>query len=235
MAGNIAIKDKHSVSAPQSKEAEARFNTPTPCPDFAQLLPRGKWLGLPAAIRRRFSRSAAGNSVISYHGMVVEQKANAAGWLITQAARLIGAPLPFSVCGPAAVTITSLPAHGSAPAGQIWSRQYGRQAGFPQVIHSVKRFAGPTGLEEYLGMGIGIALRLEADAQSLDFISDHYFLMLFGTRLRLPRWLSPGDLRIGHIAKGEHRFAFTLKLSHRLFGVMIEQVCLFEDEEKAPC
>lgn len=243
MVENIAIaqmhrfRHRHSTAqyAVSSVHDDLHRTQRSRCPHFAALLPASKWRRLPEAIRRRFSYCAAGNGVISYRGVVVQQKANVAGWLITQAARLIGAPLPFSVCGPASVTITSLPAHGHAPAGQIWSRQYGRKTGFPQVIHSVKRFAGPTGLEEYLGAGFGIALRLDADGESLDFLSDHYFLMIAGRRFRLPRWLSPGNLKIGHIADGEDHFAFTLKLSHRLFGDMIEQSCIFKDEENGPC
>ncbi len=54
---------------------------------------------------------------------------------------------------PAVVSVTEEAAKG----GQFWTCPYGRARGFHQVIHSSKRFAGATGLEEYLGRGFGIA------------------------------------------------------------------------------
>ncbi len=90
------------------------------------------------------------------------------------------------------VTVTE---HGPS-GGQVWTRLYARPHGFPQAIHSAKRFAGPTGLEEYLGHGFGIALRVRAIAGGIRFTSDHYFLSIAGLRIRLPRWASPGRLTI---------------------------------------
>ncbi|MBL7372815.1 DUF4166 domain-containing protein, partial [Escherichia coli] len=93
-------------------------------------------------------------------------------------ARLIGAPLPLGTdIGVSASVSVTADADGQ---GQYWTRQYGRAQGFPQVIHSAKRFAGPTGIEEYLGLGVGIALRLEEAGGALLFVSDHYFLKLGG-------------------------------------------------------
>jgi len=150
-----------------------------------------------------------------------------AGWLLAQAARLIGAPLPLGrdTGVPATVCITE----DRAGNGQYWSRNYGRAAGFPQVIQSAKRFAGPTGLEEYLGHGIGIALRLAIEDGALLFVGDHYFLRLFGVRLRWPRWLAPGGLVIRHQDIGSGRFVFALDLVHPWFGELLHQVALFTD------
>lgn len=194
---------------------------------FATLLPPGAWAALPAAVRCRFERKALAGATITYAGEVVECRISLAGWLLAQAARVVGAPLPLGrdTGVPATVCITE----DRAGHGQYWTRNYGRATGFPQVIQSAKRFAGPTGLEEYLGHGIGIALSLTTEADALLFVSEHYFLRLAGLRLRWPRWLAPGRLVIRHQDVGNGRFVFTLDLTHSIFGELIHQVALFAD------
>jgi len=106
---------------------------------------------------------------------------------------------------------------------------YARRNGFPQVIHSSKRFNGPTGLEEYIGYGIGMALRIKASNTALIFESDHYFIQLGRFRWTLPNCLSPGDLTVGHHEITDGQFAFTLDLTHPLFGHLVHQRCIFGD------
>ena len=194
---------------------------------FRRLLGIEAWERLPSATRLRFERRIEAGVCVAYVGEVVECRMSRSGWLLAQLARLIGGPLPLSRGEgmPACVTVTEDRAGG----GQFWTRQYGRPNDFPQVIHSVKRFAGPTGIEEYLGFGFGIALRLAESDGALLFRSDHFFVQLFGFRLRLPRWLSPGELTIGHIDCGDGRFAFTLDLLHRRAGELVHQIALFAD------
>ncbi len=194
---------------------------------FRTLLGAEGWALLPAAVRARFARRL-GDEAVTYTGTIAECRMSCAGWLLAQACRLIGAPLPLDrdVGAPAAVAVIV----DAATGGQHWTRVYGRARGFPQVIRSTKRFAGKTGLEEYLGFGVGIALTVRADAQALHFDGDHYFLALGRARLRLPRWLAPGALTISHIDRGGGEFDFVLLLRHPVLGALIEQRCRFRDQ-----
>jgi len=215
----------------EAREAPAGADGLLPDLRFRALLGAEAWDGLPLAVRARFAKRLLPGRSVGYAGQVVACAMRPAGWLLAQACRLIGAPLPLGRdTGVAAVvTVTEDGAGG----GQIWTRMYARPRGFPQIIHSAKRFAGPTGLEEYLGGGFGIALTIEADAAGISFLSDHYFIRCGRLRLRLPRWIGPGALRVDHEDLGEGRFAFTLSLRHRLFGEIVRQVGHFHDQPDA--
>lgn len=199
---------------------------------FSALLGADAWASLPPAVRARFAKRLLPGRSVTYAGTIAACTMHPLGWVLAQACRLISAPLPLGrEAGVAAVvTVTEDGASG----GQVWTRMYARPRGFPQVIHSAKRFAGSTGLEEYLGAGFGIALTVQATATGIRFASDHYFLQLGRLRLRLPRWLAPGALTIDHDDMGEGRFAFTLALRHRLLGEIIRQVGHFRDQPEKP-
>lgn len=216
--GSLArFADWHRVAAPCRAEGDS---------PFARLLGE-RWLFLPPATRRRFLRKIEAGACVSYLGEVAECRMSRAGRLLAQIARVIGAPLPLGTdTGVSACVSVTADAEGQ---GQYWTRQYGRAQGFPQVIHSVKRFAGPTGIEEYLGLGLGIALRLEEAGGALLFVSDHYFLKLGGLRLRLPNWAMPGALTVGHVDLGGGRFLFSLDLVHPRLGELVHQLCVFAD------
>lgn len=194
---------------------------------FRRLVGREAWEALPEAVRARFSKRLNGEAVALYRGRVVRTEFSALGWLLAQALRAIGAPLPTS-SGTDVPAVVSVSEDGIS-GGQVWSRLYGRKQGFPQVIHSAKRFAGATGLEEYIGRGIGMALRVEPMADGLRFVSDHYFLMIAGVRIRLPRWIEPGRTVVEHQDIGHGCFRFSLMLDHPLFGRLVEQHALFRD------
>ncbi len=194
---------------------------------FRALLSEEEWLSLPPSVRRRFSKRLAGGRTAVYTGEVLATWMSRAGRCLAQLARHVGGPLPTS-CDtnvPSVVTVTEDMATG----GQIWTRLYARRRGFPQIIHSSKRFAGPTGIEEYLGRGVGMALGISARNGMLMFRSDHYFVQIFGRRLRLPRWLSPGDMTVTHAERSDGRFEFTLEVKHPRFGVMIRQSVAFRE------
>ena len=194
---------------------------------FRALLSDDDWHTLPLAVRRRFSKRLAGGCTAIYAGEVLETHMSRLGWCLAQAARLLGGPLPTSRDAnvPSVVTVTEDVATG----GQIWTRLYARRSGFPQIIHSSKRFAGSTGIEEYLGCGVGIALRIAVRDRALVFRSDSYFLHIFGRRLRLPAWLAPGTMTVSHAERSDGRFSFTLEVSHPRFGLLIRQSAMFRE------
>jgi uncharacterized protein DUF4166 len=224
---------------------------------FRALLSEQDWAALPLAIRRRFSRRLADGATIVYAGTVVETRMSRAGWWLAQAVRPIGAPLPISRDGdvPSVVAVTEDMAGG----GQIWTRLYARRAGFPQIIHSAKRFAGPTGLEEHVGFGVALTVHAVDAAQAhvpaswmpvrrqehaqmkesracsvgtehaLVFRSAGYFVQLLGRRFPLPRWLTPGALTVTHGELADGWFSFTLDLVHPRFGALIRQAAVFRE------
>src|SRR5215468_5807601 len=194
---------------------------------FRALMRAEEWASLPVAIRRRFSKYLPNGATVLYTGEVLETIMSRAGWLLAQAVRLIGGPLPLTRNRhvPAVVAVTE----DHASRGQIWTRLYGRPGGFAQVVHSCKRFAGPTGLEEYVGYGIGMTLTVGAREGALIFRSRDYFVELLGRRWRLPAWLSPGETVVTHAELPDGRFSFTLQLIHPRLGHLIRQMAMFRD------
>jgi len=197
---------------------------------FRALLSDCDWHALPPATRRRFSHRLAGGDSIVYAGRVVETRMSRLGWCLAQALRVIGGPLPLARDHdvPAVVAVTEDMVAG----GQGWTRVYARRSEFPQVIHSAKRFAGRTGLEEHVGHGIGMALTVHVVGAALVFRSAGYFVRLLGRTVALPAWLSPGALTVTHMALTDGWFAFTLDLHHPRFGALIRQTAVFREAGK---
>ncbi len=197
-------------------------NRPTrPTGNYA-VLAGHRWRSLPARTRARFERT---RELTCYRGHVVRSESNLVGRCFRQLARLIGGPLPLGdTVGPAAVVVMTVGANDSA-----WTRVYRGKGGRHQAIRSVKRFSGPTGLEEYLGCGICMALRVRAEGCSLVFESCGYYLSLGERRLPLPRWLTPGCLTVRNTDLASPWFLFSLELAHPWFGVVLRQEAVFED------
>lgn len=195
---------------------------------FRRLLARDAWYGLRPAIQRRFSKRLKGVEVAVYRGEIIETRMSAAGWALAQLCRAIGAPLPLHRDrGVPAVVVVS---EDARTGGQRWTRVYHRHLGNPQLINSAKAFGGTTGLEEHIGGGVGMALKVDAEPDRLHFISHHYFIMIGRWRLRLPAWLAPGRTVVTHRDLGQGRFAFDLDLRHPLLGELVHQHAVFRDE-----
>jgi len=219
---------KHPLGAGRAVTRPSHTGTP-PCDEvrFRQLLTEEVWTGLSPATRRRFSKRIANGLIAVYVGEVTAFWTSRLGWWLTQVARVVGAPLPLHAKPSTASTVTV--SEHDPTGGQIWTRLYARSSGPPQRIRSVKRFAGPTGLEEYLGRGLGIALTIHVESSVLVFRSANYFVQIFGRRLRLPRWIAPGDLTVTHADAGDDAFAFELEISRRHSGPLVRLSAIFRE------
>lgn len=201
---------------------------------FRKLLSDSDWAALPPAVRARFSAKPKVGEGAIFRGRTTRLHMNAAGRIFATLARLIGAPLPVDErCDQCDAVVAVTDADGGE--GQVWTRLYARAGGFPQAIHSMKKFAGPTGLEEHVVngrlFGLGMTLRLSVAGGALFFSSAGYFVQVARWRARLPSILAPGAMVIGHHDLGQGRFQFTLTLRHPLFGLMVDQETVFEDME----
>jgi hypothetical protein len=79
-----------------------------------------------------------------------------------------------------------------------------------------------------------MTLILDVVCGDLLFKQDRYFWEVWGKRLYIPNWMTPGELIIRHEdggkdAKGRGQFNFHLVLKHKLFGELIHQTVLFKD------
>ncbi len=194
---------------------------------FRTLVGEAAWARLPEAVCRRFSKRLSPDDALFYRGTVVATELSRAGRILAFLARAIGSPLPLTdgATGPALVVISEDEGLG----GQSWTRIYARPGRSPQTVHSAKRFRGPTGLEEYVGFGVGMALEVTVEDETLVFRSDHYFLALGRRRVRLPRLLEPGQMCIVHRDEGGGSFSFRLTLTHPLAGRLVHQLAYFLD------
>jgi hypothetical protein len=194
---------------------------------FRRLLGEQAWRTLPDAVQRRFERALEPGESAIFLGEVAQTRLTVFGRLCAQVARLVGAPLPLKSLQrtPAAVLVTEdLVDHS-----QLWTRIYHEPGRLPQVISSIKRFDGPTGLEECVDRGIGMALTIRVEARAIVIESAGYFWRVGRVRLPIPGWLTPGRITVTHREERAGRFSFSLTVEHALFGTTIQQIAFFRD------
>jgi len=203
--------------------------SPAPLGDtrFRTLLGEVAWSHLAQPVRERFSKRLSPGSVALYRGHVVTTELSRLGWLLAQAARLIGSPLPTMnhAVGPAVVVVSE----DTATRGQRWLRIYERPGRKPQMVLSTKNFRGQTGLEEDVGAGISMQLRLAVEDGALVFRSQRYRVSWRNIGFTLPEFLSPGAMTIVHTQQEDGSFSFGLTLRHPLFGQLLHQLAYFRD------
>jgi len=210
--------------------ATARFRPPRRIADasFRELLGELAWRRLAPAVRERFAWKPAPGAAIRYVGMMNVVRASAAGWLMAQACRLLGTPLAPYRGSDVPVTVT-LRLDGDGH-GIVWERLYRFAGRAPVRCASVKK-ATDEGLIECVGAGIGMWLKLSEHKGELHFRSTGYFWRRGRRRVRLPRWLTPGELHVVHADLGGGWFRFRIAVRHRLLGETLFQDGIFAEEK----
>jgi hypothetical protein len=177
--------------------------------------------------RRRFERQLAPGESAIFIGEVAETRCTAVGWAWAQLARFAGAPLPLKVLAhTAAVVVVTADGVGDA---QLWTRIYHEPGRLPQVIRSIKSFTGPSGLEERVRAGISMSLGVSEEQRALVFRSSGYRWRWGRLAVRMPTWLTPGEIVVQHREEREGQFSFTLSVVHPWFGQILHQVAFFRD------
>jgi hypothetical protein len=191
-------------------------------PDYRALLGEAAWRRLPANVRERFARHHA-----QYRGETTV-RASAVGCLLAQLCRLIGTPLPCRQGRRVAATVTVTP--DAATGGSRWRRCYRFPGRPPLVIESVKAIDVDGQLVERLAVGLRMKLRTYEREGALHFESVHYFFECCGFRWHLPRWLSPGRMRVEHRDRARGWFRFVLSIEHPWLGLLFYQDGIFRGE-----
>jgi len=210
--------DLTSMMVPQIVQGPAE----TP-PAFVHLLGRVKWNRLRPAVQARFLERSR---PVTYLGQA-QLKASLTGQVLALVVIALGRPLPVHT-GLCEARIELEPIAG----GVIWNRLY-RKPGQPwERVRSVKRMRQGH-LHECAGP---VAMRLIVDERdgALTFTSQGFWVTALGLRLRLPDWLTPGQIVVTHEDLSPGRFRFTLTCQHPLLGPLFHQVADFDDPEFTP-
>ncbi len=192
-----------------------------PASDMAKAIGEPGWWRLEPRIRARFTSDVPGGHVKRYDGIMSEVSCSRAGWLLAQVCRLIGTPLATARGRdvPTCVLVYPDPAGG----GSVWDRIYGFPGRAPITVRSSKVLERGQHMVERVGGGFGMWLRVYERDRALHMVSQRYFLELFGRRVFLPHWLTPGTAHVVHSDEGGGNFRFRLTITHRLLGRLFHQ------------
>jgi len=196
-----------------------------------QVIGEAAWQRLPAAVRGRFD---AAHGPVDYIGRFDVVSASAAGRLIAQLVRVLGAPVATAVGHDIPAVVRVRP----RPNGVEWHREYAWSDGTRSVVRSTKTVDRRGGLVERLPARLCMSLAGHERHGILHFISTGYhfdltqdWLRRWGFdhewRLPLPRWLSPGTTHVEHIDEPDGWFRFTLRVTHDRLGQLFFQTGRF--------
>ncbi len=223
-----ANRVKHTFQT-DSAQLDFSYKIQNKLKTFKDLVGDAGWARLTKDIRARFATSATTSPVL-YNGEMEHVKCSPIGWVMAQAARLIGTPL-------APYLGKNIPIHvrvfkNELTDGTVWEREYFFPNKKPITVRSTKHFTENYFLVECVGGGVGMKLNVFEQDQKLHFKSTQYFWKGLGFTIPIPALLTPGIAHVIHTDEGDGLFRFTMTIHHKIFGTTFFQDGLFKEEEK---
>lgn len=203
------------------------MNTPSEGELFKKILGE-EWRSLHPDIRVRFDRNPLPGKPITYTGELSELSCSRLGKLLGYLTMpmIQGALMPFNDADfPVDIQVYSKE-NNPAIFKQRTYRLNGRK---PMQFTSYMRESSKGEVLEYVGMGLGMKLRLDVRDGNLHFESDGYFWELFGVRLPLPGLLTPGKTFLYHRNHSANQFDIRIEIRHPVFGTTFTQAGIFRE------
>jgi hypothetical protein len=187
-----------------------------------------EWGKLHPDIRRRFEKNPAPGQPLYYQGELSQLRSSRLGKLLGFITRpfIAGALIPYDDADfPVDIEVYSRPA-----CPHIFKQRTYRLHGRPPIRFTSYMAESERGeVLEYVGMGLGMKLRLHVDGGNLYFTSDGYFWDIFGWRMPLPGLLTPGKTFLCHRNDDREQFNIRIEIRHALFGTTFLQVGRFHE------
>jgi hypothetical protein len=191
-----------------------------------------EWSKLHPDIQLRFASNPAPGQPLLYHGSLAELRASRFGKLLGFASRpfIGGALIPhddrdFPV---------DIQVYGKPGLPHIYKQRIYMLNGRKPVRFTSYMAESEDGeVLEYVGLGLGMKLRLHVAEGNLHFTSDGYFWDILGWRIPLPGVLTPGKTYLRHCNEAANRFNIRIEIRHAWFGTTFVQAGVFQQRRAA--
>lgn len=186
------------------------------------------WSELHPAIQRRFVKDPSESEHIFYRGKMETIERSRAGKWFAFLTTYIGNPLTPHDGKDVLMDVVLHRQHGSS--GIFWRRTYYYPSRKPYTVTSAKCETAAGEMQECVGGGFGMALKVYVQDGNLHFRSTRYFWRLGNMRFTLPHLLTPGETHVVHEEVGNGWFRFTISMDHPRLGRTFYQTGLFKEE-----
>ncbi|WP_083940987.1 DUF4166 domain-containing protein [Pseudoduganella violaceinigra] len=191
-----------------------------------------EWGKLHPDIQQRFAKNPAPGKPLLYYGRLAELSSSRLGKFVGFVSRpfIQGALIPYDD-GDFPVDIQ---VYGKEGSPHIYKQRLYRLNGRQAVRFTSYMAESEQGeVLEYVGLGLGMKLKLHVADGNLHFTSDGYFWDLLGWRIPLPDVLTPGKTFLRHCNEAPNRFNIRIEIRHVWFGTTFVQAGVFQERRAA--